>query len=272
MLSHELRTPLIPALLATTAALMDPALSADHREAFEAVRRGVELEVRLIDDLLDIAKVASGKMSHQPAVVDPRDLVRRATEPCAPEAEAHGVDLDPPGHAVRADPARLQQVVWNLVKNAIKFTPEGGTVRVRVRTRAEAGWPSRSPTPASIAEAHSDSDRHQPRARPGRHLHPAPAPGDDRRPPGLARRALTPPGRWPAPASRSARPPAPGPPWTPPAAPSTSWSATSACPTAPAWTCCDAPGPAAPTPPWPPPASAPTTTTDAPPTPASTPS
>ena len=155
MLSHELRTPLTPALLATTAALMDPALSADHREAFEAVRRGVELEVRLIDDLLDIAKVASGKMSHQPAVVDPRDLVRRATEPCAPEAEAHGVDLaldlDPPGRAVRADPARLQQVVWNLVKNAIKFTPEGAP---------SASAPGRRPA--------GRRDR--------RHWHPSPSP------------------------------------------------------------------------------------------------
>jgi PAS domain S-box-containing protein len=134
-LSHELRTPLNPVLMAATALEADPRWPPDLRDELRMIRRNVELEARLIDDLLDLTRITQGKMSFHLEMVDAHAKIRHAVEICRGEARAKQLRLDlelrARRHRVRADAARLQQVVWNLVKNAVKFTPEGGSVTVR---------------------------------------------------------------------------------------------------------------------------------------------
>jgi PAS domain S-box-containing protein len=146
MLSHELRTPLTPVLMTATAMLDDPATPAASRPFLELVRQNIALEARLIDDLLDVMRIISGKLPYQIEVVDLHDLIRRTVAICRDEVEARGVALDTALEAtathVRGDGARLQQVFWNLVKNAAKFTPPGG--RITVRTRNEGSDPARA--------------------------------------------------------------------------------------------------------------------------------
>jgi PAS domain S-box-containing protein len=141
VLSHELRTPLNPALIAATLLGRDPALPEHLREHVETVRRNVELEATLIDDLLDLNRIARGKLQLNRQPVDARQIVRHAVDICHGEAESKSIDLsvtlpDEPV-TVYADAARMQQVIWNLLKNAIKFTPAGGRVRVAAE-RADA--------------------------------------------------------------------------------------------------------------------------------------
>ena len=137
MLSHELRTPLTPVLLTAAAARDDPETPAHLRVTFEEIRQNLELEARLIDDLLDVMRIIRGKMPYHFEVVDAHPLIVRALEICRGEASAKGIEilaeLDAPRHHVNADAARLQQVLWNLIKNAVKFTPRGGTVAIRTR-------------------------------------------------------------------------------------------------------------------------------------------
>ena len=144
MLSHELRTPLAPVLLAAEEMLADPDVLEHHRESLALVRQNVELEVRLIDDLLDVTRVVHGKLQYRFEVVDAHSLLRRTVDVCRGDVDAKRIDLVldtvAAEHHVLADPARLQQVLWNLVKNAVKFTPAGGLVRVRTW---DEGTPSR---------------------------------------------------------------------------------------------------------------------------------
>ena len=137
MLSHELRTPLNPILLTATAILDDPADPGDRREEWEMVRQNVGLEARLIDDLLDVMRTISGKMPYQFEVVDVHDLIRKTVEIVRSDASAKGIalelDLSALMPTVRADPARLTQAFWNLMKNAVKFTGEGGGIALRTR-------------------------------------------------------------------------------------------------------------------------------------------
>jgi len=141
MLSHELRTPLTPVLLAAAAAREDPDTPEHLRPTFDAIRHNLELEARLIDDLLDVMRIVRGKMPYHFEGVDTHVQIARAVEICRAEADDKGLiltaDLAAAGHHVRADAARLQQVLWNLIKNAVKFTPEGGSVAIR--TRSEGG-------------------------------------------------------------------------------------------------------------------------------------
>jgi signal transduction histidine kinase/ActR/RegA family two-component response regulator len=141
VLSHELRTPLAPVLTTAGALLDDRRLPDDVRESVEVIRRNAELEARLIDDLLDVTRIARGKMRLRLDVVDVHDLVAHTVEICRSDAYRKNlaiVDrLDAAARHVRGDPARLQQVLWNLLKNAVKFTPPGG--RVEVRSRDAAG-------------------------------------------------------------------------------------------------------------------------------------
>jgi signal transduction histidine kinase/CheY-like chemotaxis protein len=136
-LSHELRTPLTPVLLTTTALLDDPETGPELRLALERIRQNVELGARLMDDLLDVARISRGKMTLHRDVVDAHVLIHRTLGLCRHELEAKhhrlGLDLAAAAHHVRADPARLQQVLWNLLKNAIKFTPPGGTITLSSR-------------------------------------------------------------------------------------------------------------------------------------------
>ena len=134
VLSHELRTPLNPVLMVAEGRSVDASLPADVRDDWAMVRRNVELEARLIDDLLDLTRVIHGKLEFRPVPVDVRVAVEQVVAMVAAEAQAKGVALGVTaavGEAfVLGEPARLQQVLWNLVKNAIKFTPAGGRVDV----------------------------------------------------------------------------------------------------------------------------------------------
>lgn len=133
-LSHELRNPLNPVLLTAGAALLDPGLSHDDREQWEMVHRNVTLQARLIDDLLDLTRVARGKFSLQVKPLDLHHLVRDALANVRADFLAKRqlceLALDASVVQVQGDNARLQQVLWNLLKNASKFTPEGGSIRI----------------------------------------------------------------------------------------------------------------------------------------------
>src|SRR3954471_16666665 len=134
MLSHELRAPLTPVLLMATAMLEEPDTPPEIRSMLELTRRNVELEARLIDDLLDITRISRGKLELNKDVVDAHALIDQALEICRADIYANDlrieVRLDAAEHHVEADPARLQQVFWNLIKNAVKFTPRGGNLTV----------------------------------------------------------------------------------------------------------------------------------------------
>lgn len=143
VLSHELRTPLTPVLVATTAMLDDPTTPIEVRPMLEMTRRNIELEARLIDDLLDVTRISRGKLQLNREVVDAHALILQAVEICRDDIRAGGlelnIDLTAESHHVEADPARLQQVLWNLIKNAVKFTPAGGRLAIRSRQGDDPG-------------------------------------------------------------------------------------------------------------------------------------
>ena len=133
VLSHELRTPLNPILLAASSMLERPAEPEEIRPTLEMIRQNVELEARLIDDLLDVMRIVRGKMPLHWEVADCHRLIDQAVQICRSEVFGERTPARrwtwPPRHRhVNADAARLQQVFWNLIKNAVKFTPEGGTI------------------------------------------------------------------------------------------------------------------------------------------------
>lgn len=136
VLSHELRTPLTP-VLAAVSLLEREALPQRARDRIELIRRNVELQARLIDDLLDVTRIVQGKVELDKRRVDLFTILDRAVEVCRPDVEARrlefSIDHGPRRYLVEADAARLQQVFWNLLKNAIKFTPLGGWVRLGCR-------------------------------------------------------------------------------------------------------------------------------------------
>lgn len=141
-LSHELRTPLTPVLAVVSALAEDQRVPPDLRGPLNVVRRNVELEARLIDDLLDLTRIVRGKLELHPEVVDARQVVEHTLETCCGQAVAEGglrvvTDLAAEDHRIWADPSRLTQVLWNLLSNAVKFTPAGETVTVRSRSEGE---------------------------------------------------------------------------------------------------------------------------------------
>lgn len=149
VLSHELRTPLTPVLAGTQ--MLQQALrtlQSDEPsgegtdsiremtdETLAMIRRNVELEVRLIDDLLDLTRITRGKLQLTRKPIDLNDTVHHVVDICRGEVEEKGlklqIDLAVGPLGAVADPTRMQQVLWNLVKNAIKFTLDGGTIRIR---------------------------------------------------------------------------------------------------------------------------------------------
>lgn len=142
-LSHELRTPLSPVLAGISLLQKDQTLPERARDHLEVVRRNVELEALLIDDLLDVTRIAGGKVELEQRPVDLCTIIDRAVEVCRPDIDARrlhfGVDLGTAHpYIVEADAARLQQVFWNLLKNAIKFTPHGGRVGLHCRPEGDA--------------------------------------------------------------------------------------------------------------------------------------
>lgn len=134
MLSHELRTPLSPIVHAVTLieeADCPPAI----REHVATIQRNVRLEARLIDDLLDLARIRNNKLRLDLQPVDVHEVLQHALDICRTELEASGLQvvlkLEAPQPRVRGDAARLQQVFWNLLTNAAKFSPQGGVIELR---------------------------------------------------------------------------------------------------------------------------------------------
>src|SRR5256714_327493 len=134
-LSHELRTPLTPILIWAGGMVNDPSLPPEVDEGLRMVCRNIELEARLIDDLLDLTRIARGKLKLHLRKSDAHDLLGHAMEIVRDEISSRklqlAVELDARDHLVLADESRLQQVFWNLLKNASKFTPGEGAVTVR---------------------------------------------------------------------------------------------------------------------------------------------
>jgi signal transduction histidine kinase len=138
VLSHELRTPLNAvygwARVLQSGPLHDASLVA---RATDAIVRNSDVQVQLIDDLLDLSRITSGKMRLEVRTVELAKVVEGALEAVRPAADAKGIRvetvLDPGAGLVTGDPSRLQQVVWNLLMNAIKFTPKGGRVDLHLR-------------------------------------------------------------------------------------------------------------------------------------------
>lgn len=135
-ISHELRSPLNSILgwvtLLREGNLSQPAAT----RAFETVERSARAQNRIISDLLDVSRIISGQLNLNVRAVEPGPTIEAGVEAVRPAADAKGIRidlaLDPEAMPIAADADRLHQIVWNLVSNAIKFTPQGGTVRVRL--------------------------------------------------------------------------------------------------------------------------------------------
>ncbi|HEX3131523.1 MAG TPA: ATP-binding protein [Thermoanaerobaculia bacterium] len=140
-LSHELRTPLTP-VLAIVAGLQEDDRAKGLKRELDVIRRNVELEARLIDDLLDLTRITRGKLELSFGPTDARQVLMHALQTCARDLASKKLQLSTvlsaEDHGVSADGPRLTQVFWNLVRNAVKFTPEGGSVRVR--SWNQDGW------------------------------------------------------------------------------------------------------------------------------------
>ena len=143
MLSHELRTPLTPILFASTILCQDPTVPEHIREELKIIARNVELEARLIDDLLDLTQITQGKLNLTFKTADAHELLHSALEICSNDILAKKLtvnfDLDAVAHHIQADAVRLQQVFWNLIKNAVKFTPRGGRITLHT-SNPQSSW------------------------------------------------------------------------------------------------------------------------------------
>ena len=136
-LSHELRTPL-NAMLGWSQLMQTTRMGDDDlAQATAAIERNVRLQAQLVDDLLDMSRIMSGKMHLAIQRVNAASVVQAAIETVRPAANAKGIELDAlldsAAGPVSADPTRLQQVVWNLLSNAVKFTPKGGRVQLMLQ-------------------------------------------------------------------------------------------------------------------------------------------
>ncbi len=142
-LSHELRTPLNPVLLIASEAAGNLAYPDDIRAQFATIRRNVELEARLIDDLLDLTRILRGKLPLNLRPRDPRQILEEAISAVRPDLEEKKLTLDlhipPRCPRIAADDVRLQQVFWNILKNAVKFTPAGGSISVSIHEARDTG-------------------------------------------------------------------------------------------------------------------------------------
>jgi signal transduction histidine kinase/HAMP domain-containing protein/CheY-like chemotaxis protein len=141
MLSHELRTPLTPVLASALALESEPELPTGIHESLQMIRRNVQLEARLIDDLLDLTRIDRGKVQLNFEVVDAHTLLQNTLEICQPEIDRKhlrcSLNLGAQKVHMRADPARLQQIFWNLINNAVKFTPRNGQITITTGNRSD---------------------------------------------------------------------------------------------------------------------------------------
>ncbi|HEY8667472.1 MAG TPA: PAS domain S-box protein [Tepidisphaeraceae bacterium] len=135
VLSHELRTPLTPVLAAVSFIEHDPALSPELREDIEMIRRNIEMQARLVDDLLDVTRISRGKVQLHFEALDAHAAIRNAVSMLQSDLDAKGLALTMMLRArdfhIWGDPGRLQQVFANILGNAIKFTPSDGSITVR---------------------------------------------------------------------------------------------------------------------------------------------
>ena len=142
-ISHELRTPLTAIIGWTQLLRRAPANGEMIERALEVIERNGESQLHLIEDLLDVSRIISGKLLLDVRAVHLPPVIEAALDAARPAAEAKGIELrsahDPAAGPVAGDPDRLQQVVWNLVNNAVKFTPAGGRVEVRLARAAGDG-------------------------------------------------------------------------------------------------------------------------------------
>ncbi|MGN6368399.1 MAG: response regulator [Phycisphaerae bacterium] len=147
VLSHELRTPLTPVLALVAAMQGDKRLPGEIQDDLKVIRRNVELEARLIDDLLDLTRISKGKIELQLEVLDANELLREAANICQADIAEKSIDLvvrlDSKRRFVRGDATRLQQVFWNLLKNAVKFTPAKGRITVESIDQGDATFCAR---------------------------------------------------------------------------------------------------------------------------------
>jgi PAS domain S-box-containing protein len=131
--SHELRTPLT-AIVGWSHLLQGNYDENDLKQGLATIERNARLQTRLIEDLLDMSRIISGKLRLDVQRLMPARIIEAAISSVRPAANAKGIDLqkvlDPGAGPVAADPGRLQQIVWNLLSNAIKFTPRGGKIQV----------------------------------------------------------------------------------------------------------------------------------------------
>ncbi len=141
ILSHELRTPLTPVLTTVQILEMDENFPDEYRGWLDIIHRNVELEARLIDDLLDLTRISKGKLKLNREKIDVHRLIEHVVEIYRGDIESKKLNVRTEFAAERsvvdADPARLQQVLWNLVKNAVKFTPQLGTIVIRSENDGE---------------------------------------------------------------------------------------------------------------------------------------
>jgi PAS domain S-box-containing protein len=139
-LSHEMRTPLNAIVGWISILRHDGRTDEDLREGLDVIERNVRAQTQLIEDVMDVSRIVSGKLRLEMKSCDLRLVVRAGMDAVRPAAQARGItleeDLEPADRGAAAsavcDPARIQQIVWNLVANAVKFTPKGGAVRVRL--------------------------------------------------------------------------------------------------------------------------------------------
>jgi PAS domain S-box-containing protein len=142
MLSHELRTPLTTILGWSQLLLTRPPSAETLRQALEAIERNSRMQSKLIDDLLDMSRIITGRLHLDVEPVDLSEILELMVESAEPAAKAKGIHLElsaeATGERLMGDPSRLRQIMWNLLSNAIKFTPQGG--RVKVSLRHEESW------------------------------------------------------------------------------------------------------------------------------------
>jgi CheY-like chemotaxis protein/two-component sensor histidine kinase len=140
LLSHELRNPLSPVIAMVGELEASTPDKPEIRQALEVIRRNVELEARLIDDLLDVTRISKGKLQLTFETVSVHEILQRSYEICREDIATKKLQvefrLNAPHAFVEADPARLQQVFWNLIKNSVKFTPIGGRITVETQNVA----------------------------------------------------------------------------------------------------------------------------------------
>jgi len=137
IVSHELRNPLTPVLLYASDIERDPDLPEKTRAEGSTIRQQVELEVRLIDDLLDLTRFSQGKLDLRLQTVDAHSIIHNVLNIYRDEIQQKPLeltlDLQSTRHHLHADPARMKQVFWNLLGNAVKFTPPGGSITITTR-------------------------------------------------------------------------------------------------------------------------------------------